>query len=278
LKNLHRINHKELRIAFSNGNICWKVFGNGSKIILAFHGFGQSGEAFAQLARTFSDHTIYCMDLPFHGATTIANKNVALTPSQIVEMANNLIRQEGIGEFSMIGFSIGAKLVFPLIRGLAAQITEVTLIAPDGIKENIWYRMVTGSPAMRRVFRCILQNSRTTDTLITAAKALGIVDGKTAAFAQASLADERSRARVYDIWCYLRKLKLNAAEILHTIHKHRLAVVFVIGEKDRLVPPKSIVGLSAKIEIKKMVRLRGGHYHLIAQYLQSIGSDGGAKP
>jgi hypothetical protein len=40
----------------------------------------------------------------------------------------------------MIGFSIGAKLVFPLIRGLAAQITEVTLIAPDGIKENIWYR------------------------------------------------------------------------------------------------------------------------------------------
>jgi pimeloyl-ACP methyl ester carboxylesterase len=116
LKNLHRINHKELRIAFSNGNICWKVFGNGSKIILAFHGFGQSGEAFAQLARTFSDHTIYCMDLPFHGATTIANKNVALTPSQIVEMANNLIRQEGIGEFSMIGFSIGAKLVFPLIR------------------------------------------------------------------------------------------------------------------------------------------------------------------
>lgn len=269
--------HKNLRTPFSNGEISWKVFGNGAKKTLAFHGFGQSAEAFATFSHTFSDHTIYCMDLPFHGATRVRSKNIPLTPNQIIEIVNNLIKKEHISEFSIIGFSIGAKLVFPLIQGLAAQILEVTLIAPDGIKENIWYRISTGTQAMRWVFRRLMHSSYTTDTIIAAATSLGFVDSKTAAFAKAALNTKQSRARVYDIWCHMRKLKLDTTEISQIINKHRLSLVFVVGEKDRIITPESIVGLSAKIESKKVIRLPGGHYDLIRQYSKSLASKSGGS-
>jgi pimeloyl-ACP methyl ester carboxylesterase len=277
LKNLVEIAPKLLRTVFSNGEINWKVYGNGAKKILAFHGFGQSPEAFATLARSSSDHTMYCMDLPFHGATTITNKRIPMAPEQVVEIVNNLIKQEQIGEFSIVGFSIGVKLAFPLIQGLATQISEVTLIAPDGIKENIWYRIATGSATMRWVFKRILRSSHTTDVIVSAARSVGFVDSKTAAFAKSALNNKQSRARVYDIWCYLRELKLDKMEISQIINKRCLSLIFVVGEKDRVIPPESIVGLSAKIERKKIIRLPGGHYDLIRQYSKALASKSGEK-
>jgi pimeloyl-ACP methyl ester carboxylesterase len=277
LKNLIDIAPRVLRTPFSNGDICWKVFGNGTKIMLAFHGFGQTGEAFLPIFNALPNLTIYAMDLPFHGATAILDKNIPLEPSHVEEILDNLIKQEQIDQFSIIGFSIGAKLIFPLFQKFAPHIQGVTLIAPDGIKENFWYRLATGSKLMRGVFKQVLQKNQTTNIMLSYARSFGLISSKTSTFVKASLNNQDRKNKVYDTWCYLRKLKADNKQVSMTINNHSICLDFVVGDNDHIIPIKSIADLSGRIENKNIIRLKGGHYDLIRNYAESLSSKGVKK-
>lgn len=259
-----------LRTPFSNGDICWKVFGNGTKKMLAFHGFGQTGEAFLPLLNPNRNLTVYAVDLPFHGATTIMDKNIPLRPSQLEEIIDNLIKQAQIEQFSIIGFSIGVKLIFPLFQKFAPQIQGVTLIAPDGIKENFWYRLATGSKLMRGVFKQVIQTSQTTNKILSYARSLGLINSKTATFVKASLSNQDRKSKVYDTWCYLRKLKSDNVQVSKTINNHCICLDFVVSDNDHIIPIQSIEDLSGRIVNKNIVRLQGGHHDLIRHYAESL--------
>ena len=169
------------------------------------------------------------MDLPFHGNSKIIDKAKPLSAEQVNEFVRELLLMEEISGFSVLGFSIGAKLVFQLIVSQKHEIKDVILIAPDGIKPNFWYNLATGSELMRSVFKNIVSNSNRVVSLISLARKLKIIDIKTANFAIKTVKNRDQNTKVYDTWCYLRNLKSGRHELVEIINHSRLNMIF-IGE------------------------------------------------
>ncbi|TKB98987.1 alpha/beta fold hydrolase [Pedobacter cryophilus] len=104
-------------------NFHYHQYGNGNKIMLAFHGFGMRGNQFKVLEESLGQHyKIYSFDLFFHGETELFDTsrkavkqsiNKALFAKEIIKFLRHL----GIMDqkFELLSYSIGSKLALSLI-------------------------------------------------------------------------------------------------------------------------------------------------------------------
>ncbi len=266
LKNIHLEKDKNIKISLANAEFNCRVLGNGTKNIIAFHGFGQDGSAFLPLIFDQSDYKIYSFDLPFHGNTTISDPSVYLTSNDVISLIEKLVSIAGINRFSLLGFSMGAKLLFPVLYQFNSQIDQVWLLAPDGIKQNIWYQIATSTNIMRGIFRWLLQKKNGLNTIASGLERIKIIDKKTLKFALSSLNSHTNRERIVDSWIYLRKLKLNSKEIARKVNNVAIEIYFIIGDKDTIISKKAIKPLTKKINDPKTIVLDSEHHNLIGNF------------
>jgi pimeloyl-ACP methyl ester carboxylesterase len=258
------------KISFSNGEFGCKVLGNGSKKLISFHGFGQNGLAYLPLAISLKDYTIFSLELPFHGSTQIIDKNLRLMPDQLIEVVSKMVIREEMSEFSLAGFSIGARLLYPVIQKFAGSIERVILIAPDGITENIWYKLATRSGLSRSIFRKVILNHHTFTKLIAFAMRFKIIGKATGIFAERSAHTNKNKEMVYDTWCFLRDLRLDVDLLARVINKAAIEAIFVIGLNDHIIRKKHIVPLLSKLDHFELIELPSPHHKLINKYSESI--------
>lgn len=262
LKITHLEKSKNIKISINNAEFYCRVLGNGQKKIIAFHGFRQDGNAFSLFAANNPDYTFYCFDLPFHGNTKISDHNTCLTDGDIVSMVSKLADKTGINHFSLIGFSIGAKLIYPIVRQLSEKTDAVYLIAPDGIKLNFWYRTATSTSLMRRIFQFLLQKPDRLRKIIILLHTLHITDKKTMKFVLNSVNSKAAGERVFKTWIYLRNLKPDINKLTKQIERDKVKVIFFIGAFDKLIPKDDILRLSTRLSDTKTIIEECGHQSL----------------
>ncbi len=265
-KENHSKHDKILKITLNNGEYNCRVLGNGIKNIIAFHGFGQDGNAFLPFIKRNPGFTIYAIDLPFHGNTRIQEVSVCLSPHEIGELIQKLIEQTFIERFSLLGFSIGSRLVFPILKELHGQIEGIWLLAPDGIRINFWYRLATGTGIMRYIFRKTLRDSEGLEKMGKWLQALGILDHRTMLFAIKSIETKEKREQVYETWNYLRRLRIASDEISSLVNNHDIPIWFVLGNHDKIITKSGIEPLYSKVLNSKIIELECGHQNLIEHF------------
>ena len=263
LKDITSNPEKIIKINITNGEYCCRVLGNGGKNVIAFHGFGQDGSAFLPVAIKNPSFTIYSFDLPFHGETIIHNPSLCLGPQEVIEILQKLIAFMEIDRFSLIGFSIGSKLIYPVLEHFYSTIENVWLLAPDGISENYWYRIATGSRLMRYLFQGLLNNYQILKRLGNGILSINLIDRETLSFALKSINTQEKRARVFQIWTYLRKVKLFPGKTTIMLNKTKINFYFVIGERDTIIPQSKIEPLAQKMSSSKIIVLACGHHRII---------------
>src|SRR5262245_42464460 len=97
---------------------------------------------FAPVQESFGmNYTIYSFDFAYHGRTEW-KEEVACTKAEMIAMLRTFMQQQGFNKISLIGFSMGGRIVMSLIADLAPVLNEVYLLAPDGIAERVYYRDV----------------------------------------------------------------------------------------------------------------------------------------
>lgn len=266
MKDFHRKQKKDIKISITNAEFNCRVLGNGEKNVIAFHGFGQDGNSFLPVAIKIPEYTIYSFDLPFHGETKFQDPSHFLTNQEVVELIKKLTDLIAIERFSLIGFSIGAKLLFPVLEKFYSRVENVWLLAPDGIKINLWYRVATGTRLMRYLFRSILNNPQMVKRFGNWIQFINLLDKKTLFFALKSIDTKNKRDQVYYIWTCLRKLHLNPGRTSELVNKSNISVLFILGEKDLLIPESKIIPLSGNLKNSKIVTLTCGHQKLIEYF------------
>lgn len=242
--------------------------GNGEINVIAFHGFGQDGFAFLPVAIQNPKYTIYSFDLPFHGDTIIRNPSHSLRRKEVIELIQKLIDHASIERFSLMGYSIGAKLLFPILEVFHLQIEKVWLLAPDGIKLNFWYRAATGTRLMRQLFRTALQNYKVLKVFGNLTPSINVMDKSTILFAMKSIDTKEKREQVYYIWTYLRKLKLNSLAVANKLNETKTLIYFILGERDRMIPESIIEPFSKILHSHQVITLVCGHQKLIGNFAE----------
>jgi len=215
------------------------------------------------------EFTFYVLDLPFHGDTKIDDPLMPLNTTHVVEIIQNLKNESDITQFSLIGISIGAKLAIQVVLNFAHEIEKLILIAPDGIKENFWYRFATGYRLSRALFKQIIYSNKVPN-LVALGKSIKLLDAKTAAFITHSVKSIDDRKRVFNTWCYLRNLKVDVDLIAKLLNDHSIEVVFVVGENDRIIPKTSITKLSSKIDHAEILEMKAEHHHILDFYSRNL--------
>ncbi|HEV8511704.1 MAG TPA: alpha/beta hydrolase, partial [Cyclobacteriaceae bacterium] len=234
------------RIIYQNSELYYYREGDGNKVILLFHGFGQDHRAFDSWIEQFeNDYTIFTFDLFFHGNSKWGNQQ-ALTKEDWKKILQLFLNQEKIQGFEIAGFSIGAKFVLATVELFPDRINKIILLAPDGIKNNFWYSLATSTSLMRVVFRSLILGRNRLKTLISLLKPFQ--DKGLLRFVESQLSTEEKRRRVYNSWIYFRHLNFNLKNLSVLLNSKNIPVIFILGKLDKVIPAKKIEGFAKSLK------------------------------
>ncbi len=253
-------------VNFSNGVIHYHRFGGGSKYLLAIHGFGQLGVVNSEFTQQFPEFTIIAPDLPFHGESMLFDKSQPITKTQVVQIIAEIRRQQDINRFSIIAFSIGARLAWPAVEYFSDVLDEVILVAPDGLYTNFWYKVATGSCWSRALFRYLMSQEKSVQWVAGTGRALRLIDRSTEAMIRKTVHTSAKRQLVYNTWLSLRLLHPDFKVLSESIRKKGMQIQLVIGAKDEMILAIDVKKAALKIPGSQIMEFSCGHHQLLWQY------------
>lgn len=245
--------------------LAYQKLGHGPAILLAFHGFGQSSQAFTSLENSVGNlFTIFAIDLFFHGDSTYGAQQL-LSKSDWHRLLKAFLDNNRIDRFSLLGFSLGGRFALTTIEGFSDRVDQLFLIAPDGITRNIWNKLATGSGAGRMLFRYVLNHLPLLIRLGHALVWLGLLNRSLMRFAEVSLASSRQREQAYQTWTQFGQLQPNLDKIAALLNAGSIRVRFFTGALDRIVPGFYILPLTKRLTHYTVNVLPARHSQLIEQ-------------
>ncbi len=243
----------------------YSTSGHGTKILLAFHGFGQDHTAFHNLSQALaSEYTIYSFDLFFHGKSEWPFDEQPLEKDFWKAFMEQFLSENNIETFGVLGFSLGAKFALAIVEAFPQKTTGIFLLAPDGIKTNFWYSLATYPVALRRLFKSMIKKTERFNRLAQAAHKLRLIDKGVLRFVDLQMNTEEKRKRVYLSWVVFRHLKFNMAHIASLINRHGIALVIVTGKYDKIITTKNMNALLKKVKHYTSLTPETGHNGILA--------------
>lgn len=249
-----------LAINLSYCRLHYRRTGTGPAILL-FHGFGQDSHAFDAWQGLDAAHTVYAMDLFFHGSEW--NSDAPVTKDHWKEIMNLFLAQERIDRFEVVGFSLGGKLALATLEAFPEKVSRLVLLAPDGIATNGWYTLATYSLTVRLVFRSMIRHPWLFEFLAWFAGHTGLARQRVIRFARSQMETEAKRRRVYLSWVGFRKLTFNRQRMAQTLNEHAIPLLMIVSKYDKVTPPRKLRAFLDSVRIKQLEIMEVGHSDLI---------------
>jgi pimeloyl-ACP methyl ester carboxylesterase len=188
-----------------------------------------------------TDYSIVSIDLPFHGKTDW-DAAMAFESNVLWNIIDQvcMIHEKGAERVELAGFSLGGRVVLGLLDHRPEQVEKAILIAPDGVKFNIWYWLSTQTGVGQALFRYTIKNPRWLFSVLAIGKYLHIVNQSIFKFTRYYLQEAGSRKILYDRWMAMRRFRSRPGSLKNTINKHKTSLLLIYGTYDRIMPP--IVG------------------------------------
>lgn len=237
-------------------------YGNGHHLIIAFHGFGESGKSFARFEPLLGPGmTLYAPDLPLHGATAWKEKHMDVP--DLEQMIRLLLERAGATSFSLIGYSMGGKIALSSLAAFIGQLRCLILAAPDGLKPNPYYTFVTRNGLGKLLFRYVTAHPAAFQFLLRCGIRFSLMNESIYKFVKQHMQDEKIRKQVFDVWNCLQKLDPDMVKVSALIRQHQLPVEMYFGRYDRIIPPK--IGDPYKALPSVQVKITEGGHQLITE-------------
>jgi pimeloyl-ACP methyl ester carboxylesterase len=236
--------------------LAYRVYGTGSRPLLAFHGFGRTGEDFRIFERELGQKfTIYSFDLPYHGGGKVdaAIVNPAFSKNDLKELIEKFCAEKNINRFSVMGYSLGGKIALSALEVFKGRIENIYLLAPDGLKVNPFYFMGTRTWIGRWLFRSIIKNPQPLLALGNFLEKAKLINPRLNYFVRYHMDTEPKRQKVYDVWILFRKLVPDLKEITSTINENNITLRMFFGKYDNVILPELANKILPKLKNKKDV-------------------------
>jgi pimeloyl-ACP methyl ester carboxylesterase len=238
--------------------------GTGDRTLIAFHGFGQSGQVFHELAASLSDsHTVYLVDIFFHGNSEWRLDEQPLEKEFWNRLLKKFLDEQSINTFSLLGFSMGGKFVLATLEAFPDRVKEIFLLAPDGIKTSMWYSLATYPVAFRNLFKSMIKKPQRFNAIATFVSRIGLIDKGILRFVESQMSTAKKRKRVYYSWVVFRHLTFSMETIANLINHHNIRLVMILGKFDKVITTKNMHTLLHKVKDYQLELLETGHNGII---------------
>ncbi len=223
-------------------HLIYAKYGNGSKILFAFHGFGQDKNYFKSWEEKLSRrYTVYAFDLFYHGQSIRPLKS--LSKMEWEKHFEKILISENIESFSLLGYSLGGRFAISSALSFPDRTEEIILIAPDGIFPTIWFKLAT-TPVIRQVFKYLMLNPDKLEKWMRFNKKIKIVNKYVADFVRKEMGNAENRRRVYISWNYFKSLGYNRKQLIREFRKHSFKRRLILGELDHIIRPEDVLPIT----------------------------------
>jgi pimeloyl-ACP methyl ester carboxylesterase len=224
-------------LLIGDSRLHYTVFGTGSRLLLCFHGYGESAGSFAFLNELLTrEFTVVAIDMPFHGGTQWRGE-ASLEPMDLLAALERLINgfprlQKG---WWLLGYSMGGRVALQLLELAPEKIRRVVLLAPDGLHVNAWYWLSTQTLAGNYVFRRTMTRPAWLFLLLRAGNRLKLVNPSLFKFTSHYIDNEEARQQLYARWMAMRAFSPGLPAIARLVRDHKIPVELLYGSFDRII-------------------------------------------
>ena len=239
------------------------IFGKGPKTMLAFHGFNNSAHDFESLGEVAGNlYTIISVNIFFHGNSTVEERMIqkGFSIEDLSVLFTDLYNVKPTEKYTLIGFSLGGRIVLKLLELFPEKIEEIILLAPDGFYTSPFYLFLTRTKAGRLVLKQTIKNPGTFNNIAGILRKTGIISEKRYQFARNNFDNSDRREKVYQVWLTLRNVLSKKGTIKELLVKYDIKMHLFFGKYDKIIPPS--IGLNFSKGSEKHVffnELEEGH-------------------
>jgi pimeloyl-ACP methyl ester carboxylesterase len=233
--------------------------GSGSRLLLAFHGYGDDAEQYdPMLEYLHNDYIILSFDLPYHGKSKWPDE-VHFTKKKLGSMVSALMAEYQVDKVSLMGYSIGGRVALTILEYLPAHIDKVALIATDGLVVNPYFYFFTRTQIGKRIFRNMLEKPRNYTRVMDWLKARKWVDAARHKFASHFLQSEPGRKFLLKVWPAMNDIIPQPKKLKSLIHKYKIPVSIFMGAYDKIMPPSLAKKFGTGLDTVQLHILEKGH-------------------
>lgn len=256
-------------LTFANHHIHYHCFGTGPKVLIAFHGFADDGGIFSCLAPSLGQHyRVYAFDAPFHGQTEWETRRYR--PEDWVEIVQLLRAQEGIEHFGFLAHSMGGRFVQALLPHFAAELEELLLLAPAGLRNEIIYNQTLLNIPVRQFLKWTLMQPFWFLSLLRFVRRMGWIHPSFYQFIELHFSSQRRINRLFDTWISLYHFPIQPRNFQQLIREHDLQLRLVYGKKDRITPVRDALRFVENLPDAQIFEVPGNHFLLRANLNQPL--------
>jgi pimeloyl-ACP methyl ester carboxylesterase len=206
-------------------------------LLIALHGFGDTGAVFHKLQAFLPDHTtLLAPDLPFHGHHAWAEPY--FTSDQLWQWLADLRAQYPQARVVLLGFSFGARLLLGMLPRLPELADEIHLVAPDGIATR-GLRLANTLPFYwrKQIGQTIINHPWLLQPFFLIDR---IFPDTTRRFMHRHLKSDTGRRRALGCWLSMHFFKKTSAATLAQIQDCPVPIKVFLGKNDEVIPASEI--------------------------------------
>jgi pimeloyl-ACP methyl ester carboxylesterase len=224
-------------VTYKSSKVHYYLTGNGDKILLCFHGYGESGSSFNFMEKYITDgFVLIAIDFPFHGKT-VWNEDLLFTPKDLLNITEEIIQSiaQKNTKIYLLGFSMGGRVALHLSQVIPTKIEKIILLAPDGLHVNFWYWFATQNYFGKKLFHFTVQHSAWFLSLLTIFNKTRLINQSIFKFTNYYLHDKQMRTDLFNRWITMRKFKPDTLKIKNNIRNNNIQIRLLYGEYDRVI-------------------------------------------
>ncbi len=250
------------------------TYGSGSEAMLAFHGYGQDHRVYEGFAAALENrYTVYSFNLFLHGDSEVSSRQI-VTLEYWHRCISKFLDSHDIADFSLVGYSLGARFALTLVEVMAPRIKQLILIAPDGIKSSQWYQLASGTWLGNYLLRHTVVRPHPFFWLLRKAHQLQMINKSVVKFVESHMNTRADRFWVYRRWVAFRHIQPNLSRVKRQCNSHRIEVTIFLGEYDSVVKKKAISSFHKSLNNSRLHYLPCGHAALIEKVTDYYRSSG----
>jgi pimeloyl-ACP methyl ester carboxylesterase len=243
---------KDQEIYYHGFKLHYEKSGNGNKVLLVFHGYGQSIETWQNFLQDFeNNYCIYYFHLFGHGKSKVDEHAVqrGLSLHDWQSIFSEFLAKESIAKFSLLSYSLGAKLGILTSENFSEIIENTIFLAPDGVKPDYAQILFLRNQLGRWLLKWFQHHPDVLNRSLFLARKAGLINQRAHQYFLQQTETKETRNFVVLIWYAYRKLRPNIHKAMQACLKSGAAFFLFYGNRDSLIHKKYIeeaIGLRPK--------------------------------
>jgi pimeloyl-ACP methyl ester carboxylesterase len=249
-------------LEYKEHQIYYHQYGTGKKVLIAFHGFADSGELFEDVATNVfaAEYTTLAIDLPFHGQKTTWEGDI-YTPEDIVAIIGLLMEAFKVESYALTCHSMGGRVIWGILPLIANQVDQIYFFSPAGFGYTFTASRFWCPMWFRRRARNRFEESEGILRFFDITHRLKLMNRATYLVFKQQLDLPRRRARLLQTWVAMYYFPMGPnKKHLKLLNEKAIPAYFFFGKKDRVTPAKDAQKFVQKLQKSELIVFKGNHF------------------